>query len=82
MKLSPSKYESQLSLRKIALDDVERVEPDFGGPIGVTGMEVRRPVIVEEHRDHYSEEAADRWHGPMFPRGPAESLRSTLWPRV
>lgn len=75
MELRPRGHEAQLPSRETAVDHLEVVDADLGLSLCVAGMEVWMPVVVEEHRDHDSEEAADRWHvAIMAPAG-----RRTRW---
>jgi hypothetical protein len=48
-----------LAAREAAPDHLERVDTNFRFALSVTGMEVRRAVVVEVHRDHDPEEAPD-----------------------
>lgn len=66
MKLCPREHEAQLAAGEGVVDDFEIVDADLGFARGVAGMEVRIPVVVEEHRDHDSEEAADRRHAAIM----------------
>lgn len=43
----------------------------LGFTFGVAGMEVREAVIIEEHDDGDSKEAADRRHAPIMPTASA-----------
>ena len=58
------RHEAKLAAPERALDHLERVDTDLCAPVAVARMEVRRSVVVEKHRNHDSEEAADRGHGP------------------
>jgi len=62
MKLCPSEDEAQLSATEVAVNHLEIVDADLGFAFGVSGMEMREAVIVEEHRDRDPEEAADSRH--------------------
>lgn len=69
MKLSPGEDESELSSSEIAIDDLKVVDADLGFSFGVTRMEMREAMIIEEHRDRDPEEATDRRHGTDDPAG-------------
>jgi len=62
VKLSPCEHESQLAAPEAGLDHLQGVDAYLCASVRVAGMEVRRPVIVEVHRDHDPEEATDRRH--------------------
>jgi hypothetical protein len=72
VQLSPGKHEAQLPPPEAAVDHLERVDSNLRGSIGVASVEVRRAVVIEVHRDHDPEEAADCRHGQMFPLEAAE----------
>ena len=44
-----------------------RVNIDYGAAAGVTGMEMRRCMVIEIHLDDDSVEPADFRHCPGFP---------------
>src|SRR5712691_6692479 len=68
MQLGPRQHQSKLPAPKAAVDHLHRVDPYLRACSRVTGMEMRRPVIVEEHRDHNPEETTDRRHVEIVPR--------------
>ena len=70
MELGPREHEPQLSARKTAVHDLEAVYPDLGLSLSVASVEMRVPVVVEEHRDHDPVEAADRRHAAIMGRRP------------
>jgi FMN-dependent NADH-azoreductase len=72
MELRPGEYEPQLAPAEAALDDLESVDPYLRRSVGMSGVKVRRAVIIEVHRDHDPEEAADRRHEESFSRAAAE----------
>ena len=67
MQLGPREYQSKLPTREAAGDHFHRVDPYLRNPFRVPRMEMRCPVIVEEHRDHDPEEPADRRHAGIVP---------------
>ncbi len=74
MKLGPGKNEAELPATEVAVDDLEVVDPDLGFAFCVARMEMRKAMIVEEHRDRDPEEAAYRRHGSIMARAPAVVL--------
>jgi hypothetical protein len=66
MKLSPGEDESELSSSEIAIDDLKVVDADLGFSFGVTRVEMREAMVIEEHRDRDPEEAAYRRHGRIM----------------
>src|SRR3989304_1050977 len=63
MHFSPLDDQPENAKRKIALPQFQRSNPRHGTKFLVANVEMRRIVIVEVHRDHDSEEAADFRHG-------------------
>ena len=59
----PRKHEPQLPTTEGGLNRLKRVDPNLCGAVHMACMEMRRAVIVEVHRNHDPEEAADRRHG-------------------
>jgi hypothetical protein len=51
-----------LALRKVALDYLERVDPNLGAALRMASVEVRRSVVVERHGNRDPEEPTDRRH--------------------
>ena len=82
MKLGPREHESQLTAGEGALDHLEGVDAYFRLPLSVASVEVRVPVVVEEHRNHDPVEAADRRHAAMIGRRPDANLLRLLDRRV
>jgi hypothetical protein len=76
VQLGPREYEPQVAARKVAVDHLERVDPHLGVALSVASVEVRRSVVVEEHRDRDAEEPTDRRLKNMLPPPPAASLTS------
>jgi hypothetical protein len=66
MELCPGEDESQLATAEVAVHDLEVVDSDLGFSFGMASMEVREAVIVEEHDDGDSKEAADRRHASIM----------------
>jgi hypothetical protein len=62
MEGSPSADQTELLSWKFVREDLEIVDANSRLPAGGSGVEVRRGVIVEEHPDHDSVEAADGRH--------------------
>src|SRR3990167_7316172 len=60
---SPLDDQPENARRKIALPQFQRSNTRHGAKFLVANVEMRRIVIVEVHRDHDSEEAADFRHG-------------------
>jgi len=56
-----------LATTEVAVHDLEVVDSDLGFSFGMASMEVREAVIVEEHDDGDSKEAADRRHASIMP---------------
>jgi hypothetical protein len=50
MQFRPGEHEAQLSPSQAAVDYLERVDPHLRASLRVPGMEMRRAVVVEEHR--------------------------------
>ena len=48
---------------QFTLNDLQRAEVDRRLELTISGVKVRRRVIVEEHSDHDPIEGADRRHG-------------------
>ena len=66
MKLGAREYESELPAAERAVHDLEVVDADLRLAVRVPRVEVRKAVIVVEHRDDDPEEAADRRHLQMI----------------
>jgi hypothetical protein len=77
VQLRPSEHEPQLAPAEAAFDDLESVNPYFRRSVGMSGVKVRRAVIIEVHRDHDPEEAADRRHEEIFSRVAADNQRES-----
>jgi hypothetical protein len=57
VQFGPGEHEPKLATTECGLDRLQRVDPDLGASVRVTGVEMGRTVIVEEHRDHDPQEA-------------------------
>ena len=62
MLLTPFPHEREGCAGQVSLDDIEGLDVDLCLEPGVTGVEVRRRVIVPKHLDQHAIEQADRWH--------------------
>lgn len=78
MELCPGEDESQLAATEVAVHDLEVVDSDLGFSFGMASMEMREAVIVEEHDDGDSEEAADRRHIAIMPSASAVGADQTF----
>ena len=67
MHLGPGKDKSKLSPPESAVHHLERVDPDLSPAAIMPRVEMRMAVIIEVHRDHDPEEAANSRHGLMVP---------------
>lgn len=65
-----------MASREAAVDDLEVVDTDLGLAFGMASVEVRMPMVVEEHRDHDTEEAADGRHPAIMRLPPDTTSRS------
>ena len=70
--------QAQLATTQRAFQHLQSVDPHLGAAVGVPRMKVRRTVVVEEHRDHDPEEAADRRHDEIL----APQTRPVFQPRA
>jgi hypothetical protein len=62
VQFSPRHDETNVSATERAVNQFECVNADLRLAVSMKRMEVRRVVIVEVHRDHEPEKAADRRH--------------------
>jgi hypothetical protein len=62
MKPRPGTNQGDLRPRKVALDDLQVVDPHLGLSPGRASVKVRRTVVVEVHLDDDPMETADRGH--------------------
>jgi hypothetical protein len=62
MELGPGEGQALLASGKRAVHRFQRVDPGPRLAACVASVEVRGVVVVEEHRNHDPEEAADRRH--------------------
>ncbi len=51
MQLSPGEHKPKLTTRERALNHFERIDLNLSAAVRVSSMEVRWPMVVEEHSD-------------------------------
>jgi hypothetical protein len=62
MQFRPREHEAKLTPAHAAVGQLKGVNSNLRAAYGVSGMEMGRAEVVEEHGDRDPEEAADRRH--------------------